>query len=297
MGLLINRSVRVSFGIAGAPFTVVDKLFIQFEVEKTREKHPNRVTIQINNLNETSRATLENKDVFVSLEAGYLGADRQGKLGQLFIGKITRAISEKQGKEMVTRIEASDGQGTPSAQINTSLGPGATAKQVIESLARELKVGLGAIKGIGQKVFQNGISLSGNVSDRLDEILDGLELEWSIQDNNLQIVPIDEPTETLATLLTPQSGLLGTVMKREEGKAGKLNIEFRALLRTEIKPLVALEIRSRNITGVFKISKAIYVGDSRKGPFEVRCQATEIPTVAPISINTPLNIPAIGSIA
>jgi len=295
MSLFFNRIVRVSFGIAGQPFTVTKGLFFQFEVEKTSEKHANRVLIQINNLNETSRATLEDKDVFVSLEAGYLGSDGTGQLGQLFIGKITKALSEKQGKEMVTKIEAGDGQDTPSKQINKSLGPGATGKQVIEALARELKVGLGAVKGIGSKIFQNGITLSGNVSERLDEILDCLDLEWSIQDNNLQILPPDEPSENIGILLTPQTGLLGIPMKREQGKDGKLNIEFRANLRTAIKPGVALEIRSRNIDGLFKIRKGIYVGDSRKGPFEVRCEAEEIPTI-PVTLGVPLNIPAFGSI-
>ena len=233
MGLLFQRSIRVSFGLANQPFTVVTGLFMQFDVEKTSEKTPNRVRIQITNLNETSRSTLEQKNVIVRLEAGY-----QNQLDELFIGNISKGSSERGGHDWVTSIEAGDGEkafGT--AQVNTTLGPGANTKQVLETLAAALGKGIGSIKGVlDTDIFQNGITLTGDVSQRIDEITDKMGLEWSIQDDKLQVLPPDVPSEELGIILTPETGLIGSPVRREEAKKGGKFLEFNALLRAQIKP-------------------------------------------------------------
>ena len=99
MGLLYQRTVRTSFGIPGQAFTVVRDLFTQFEIEKTSAKQPNRVNIQIHNLNETSRAALEEKGVIVRFEAGY-----QDQLGEVFAGSISKASSERDGRSEERRV-------------------------------------------------------------------------------------------------------------------------------------------------------------------------------------------------
>lgn len=290
MGLLFQRTVRVSFGLANEPFTVVNGLFTQFDIEKTSEKTPNKVRIQISNLNETSRSTLEQKDVFVRLEAGY-----QNQLDELFIGNLTKGSSERTGHDWVTTLEAGDGSKKfKAAQVNTTLGPGANTKQVLETLAKALDIGIGTIKGvIDSDIFQNGITLTGNVVDRIDEITDKMGLEWSIQDEKLQVLPPDVPSEALGIILTPETGLIGSPIRREEANSGGKFLEFRSLLRARIKPGVAVQIQSREVDGFFKIRKAQYAGDNRKGPFEVKCEAKEVPSGA-ILISQSLNV---GSVA
>lgn len=290
MGVLYKRITRVSFGIPGQTFTVVTGLFTQFEVEKTSEKTPNKISIKITNLNETSRATLEEKNVIVRLDAGY-----QGQPDELFTGNLSKGSSERSGHDWITTLEAGDGRKAfKEAQVNKTLGPGANSKQVLEVLAAALGKGIGAIKGVlDTNIYQNGITLTGDVETRLDEVTDKMGLEWSIQDDKLQILPPDVPSEELGILLTPNTGLIGTPVEREESKTGGKFIEFTALLRAQIKPGVSLQIQSRDVDGVFKIRKGIYSGDNRKGPFEVRCEAKEIPTGA-LQSSQLLNI---GSIA
>lgn len=283
MGLLFERIVKTSFGLAGEEFTVVTGLFTQFEIEKTSEKTPNRVGLRIFNLNETSRATLQQKNVIVKFDAGY-----GEKADELFVGNITRAGSEKSGPDIITMIEAGDATKQFSeAQVNKTLGPGANTKQVIEEVAKQLNVGIGAIKGVTEEIFQNGITLTGNATDRLDDVVDKLGLEWSIQDDRLQILPPDEPSEILGILLTSNTGLIGSPIKREDG------IEFRALLRAQLKPGAAVQLRSREIDGFFKIRKAVYTGDNRRGPYQVVCEGKEIPSGASLETQT-LNIGAVA---
>lgn len=290
MGLLYDRIVRTSFGVRGEPFTVVDKLFTQFEVEKTSEKFPNRVRIQIANLNETSRATLQRRDVIVKLDAGY-----QGQPDELFLGNISKAASVRNGRDWITTIEAGDGQNAFKSQINRSLGPGATGQQVVEELAGALRATVGVVKGISDEIFQNGIVLSGDVEKRLDEITQKMGVEWSIQDEKLTILPPDQPSEELGIVLAPETGLIGTPFEREDKDGAGKFLEFRSLLRAQIRPGVSVRVNSEEVDGFFKIRKATYTGDNRKGPFEVLCEGKEVPSGA-IEGSQQLNV-NIGAIA
>lgn len=276
MSLLFNRIVRFSFGRKQddfIDFRVVTGLFIQFEVEKTLEPNPNRVKIQVYNLTRDSRAVFE-PGTLVRLEVGY-----QNTPEDLFLGDITNVEHEKKGRNTVTTVLAGDGdEEFATAKVNKTLGPGANTKQVVEELARALDIGIGAVKGVTEKVFQQGITLTGNAADRLSEIVDKLGLEWSIQDGKLQILPPDEPSEQLAFILSPDTGLLGSpitglIGKPEDNEEG---LKFKALMRASIKPGSAQAIVSRDIDGWFKVRRALYRGDSRKGPFEVECEAKEI---------------------
>ena len=289
MGLLFNRSVRVAFGLPDEPFTLVRGLFIQFEVEKTSEKNANRINIRVYNTNETSRATLEQENVIVKLDAGYAGSINEAEsIDELFIGNITKASSEKTGNEWITTIEAGDGSKKfKESQVNTTLGPGANNKQVIETLAKSLEVGIGTIKGVVEDVFQNGITLTGPVDQRMDEITEKMGLEWSIQDDKLMVLPPNEPSENIGMLISPATGLIGAPINREKG------IEFRSLLRGSIKPGVAIQLQSRDFNGIFKIRKAVFSGDNRKGPFEVRCDAILVPSGA-VEVSQLLNVGVIA---
>jgi len=293
MGLLFERFVRVSFGVPGGDFTVVEGLTMSFDVQKNLEKSTNKASIKIFNLNETSCSPLQQEGAIVRLDAGYGESP-----DELFTGQISRATPEKLGRDIITTIESGDGQEEfRAAQVNKSLAPGATGQQVIETIASALQLGTGAIKGIVDTIFQNGITLSGDAEKKMDEITAKMGLEWSIQDGKIQILAPNEPSEDIGVLLTPETGLLDAPIQRE-GKSelgtGKF-LEFRALLRAQIKPGVRVRIVSDKVDGFFKIRKATYAGNSRQGPFEVRCEATEVPSGA-IETSKLLNVPAFAGL-
>jgi len=268
MGVLFNRIIKVTFGPPGSFGKETTGLFTQFEVEKTSESGPNRAKITIANLNRDSLSILQEEGAIVRLEVGY-----DGVAEELFFGNITKSKTEQEAADAFTLIEASDGgKNLETATVNQSFGAGVTTKQVIELLARELNVSLGAIKGVTTEAFQNGITLSGSAKTQMDTITEKLGLEWSIQDRALQILPPEEPSDLFGTLLTPETGLLGSPAKRESG------LEFVSLMNTKIKPGVAVLINSRDVDGTFKVRKCTYVGNSDSGPFQVQCEAKEIET-------------------
>jgi translation initiation factor 1 (eIF-1/SUI1) len=235
VSLLFDRIIRVTFGKPGSLLTRVQDLYIQFDAEKSLESEPNKCVIQIHNLNETSNALLQQSGVSCLLEAGYGGIAEK-----LFVGQIKHATVERQGRERVTKIEFQDGiEQFQTARIAQTLGPGATNQQVLQALAQEFGTGVGSIKGLEEGTFQQGITLFGPVRDKLDDITRKMGLEWSIQNNNLQILPPKVPSQTLGFLLTPDTGLIGSPTLREDSKSGGKFVEFKCLLRAAIVPGVA----------------------------------------------------------
>lgn len=283
--LLFDRKVKVTYGKPGGEAIAVEKLLMQFNIEKSLEAEPNKGIINIYNLNLTSRGFLQQKDLSVVLEAGY------GTIvGQLAAGKISHSFTEKQGKDAVTRIEFEDGgERYLKSRISKTLAAGVTNKQVMEAIASSLQVGVGTIKGIDEGSFQHGMALFGNSKDLMDDITGRMGLEWSIQDEKLQVLPPNTPSDVLGILLTTDTGLIGSPTEREDSKNGGKFIEFDALLRPEIKPGVAVQIASKRVDGTFKIRRAKYQGDSRTGPFKVTCEAVEIETAA-IETSDTLNL-------
>ena len=270
--LLFDRKIALTFGKPGEESVKVQDLLIQFDIEKSLESDPNQATVQVYNLNRSSRALLQQDGVAALLEAGY-----RDTIDRLFVGQVKHSAIERQGSDVVAKLEFHDGmQQFQESVISQSFGPGVTEKQVLEKLASAMNVGLGVVKGITADVFQNGISLSGAVRDRLDEITQKMGVEWSIQDNNLQILPKNVPSETLGILLTPDTGLIGSPTEREDSKDGGKFLEFKSLLRVELKPGVAVQIQARDVNGFFKIRKVRYQGDNRVGPFECACEAVEV---------------------
>lgn len=286
MGLLFDRTVQVDFGRLGQEGTRVTNLFVEFDIEKTSESNPSKGTVSIFNLNETRRSQLQDENLVVRLFAGY-----QGIPELIFDADISKAISNRSGNDIVTKIECGDGQSQfANANINKTFDAGIDTKKVLEELASELKVGIGTIKGVIQGKFQNGITLTGSVRDRLDEVTAKMGVEWSIQDRALVVLPQDEPASVSGVLLNQDTGLIGQPAKTEEG------IEFVSLLRAAIKPSVAVQIQSRVFNGFVKIRKARYVGNNRTGPFEVRCEGKIIEGAA-TEINQQLNLSSVGALA
>lgn len=267
MSLLWDRKAAVTFGVKGEAGTKVTGLRITFSIEKTMESNANIAKITIFNLNETHRGILENeKDLLVILEVGY-----GNEISQLFIGDITKAASVNDGKNWITDILAGDGdQELKDATLDKSYKAGTSIKTVIDDSVKAIKdsgkIVDGVIQGIKDEVYQNGLSVSGLAKNILDDLVGKQgDLEWSIQDNEIQILPELEDTGELATVLSPQTGLIGSPIRREKG------IEFAALIvTTKMRPGKVVKIESRDLSGLFKIRKAVYKGDTSAGEWSIK---------------------------
>lgn len=255
---LFNRKAVLTFGKRGEKGVKAENLRIKFTIGKTSSTSSNKASITVFNLTPDSRGILDSKDdIQIILEIGY-----GNNLDTLFIGDMVRSETKKSGPDLITVIEIGDGQkALDESKLDKSYEAGIDLKIVMEDVIDTLKqtanIEVGTLDKIKQDIAQNGYSVSGPAKIVLEQLLEKQGLEYSIQDNELQILSSTEAIDTEAILLTPETGLIGIPIKKEEG------IEFKALLQTtKMRPGKSIQIQSNTHNGIFRIRDIKFVGDT-----------------------------------
>lgn len=252
--ILFDRGARVVFGkILTENGREVRDLRVKFKVEKTSESTPNKATIAVYNLNQQSRAIAEAEGNLITFDAGY-----QGRLENIFIGDVARAISTVSGTDIITEFECGDGERAyQDSTLDKSFSPGTGISQVFSAAAESLGLTQGEQADVGDKSYLNGLSVSGPVRNILDSLTATQDLEWSIQDGALQITKVKGKTQAEAVELTSNSGLLDSPKKKDKG------LEVKALLNPKFKPGRGVFITSIAVKrGLYVIRRVVHEGDT-----------------------------------
>lgn len=192
----------------------IEGLKIVFDVQKDAKTSANMARIQIYNLAKETRHERfkEMKDQII-LRAGY--ADES--LDEIFYGDLITVAHPKTGPDIITTIEANDGQAALRGGFSSrSYKENVSVKQVITDVAKDLGIPLKSLdwnKLVTDQRFLQGFAVHGRASDALDKVTARAGLEWSIQGNQLQIlqkggvIPID-PSQI--PIVSPGHGLIGS---------------------------------------------------------------------------------------
>ncbi len=273
MQQLWRRNIALTLGVKDTDEAVkITDLRIIFQVEKNSESNPNTAKISVYNISPETRSIAEKEGAVALLEVGY-----QDNLEQLFYGDITKSYISRQGSDWVTTVECGDGdQALRSTHIDKSYAPGTDLKTVIADTVKSFKdqgqVIIGSLLGVKSEKAQNGLAATGSSKDILDKLAEKMGLEWSVQDNILQVVPKDSDLGDDAVLLTPETGLIGTPVIRE-----KEGIEFTALIQTtRFMPGRLVTIQSSLVNGSYKIKSVNFAGDSHGPAFYATGQGEPI---------------------
>lgn len=262
---LYLRKVYLSIVSAQGGVKRLSDMRVSFEIEKTNESNPNAAKIDVYNLGEATRALLEAKNTRVVLEAGY-----RDTVAAIFMGNVTKAVHEKTGPNLVTKIEAGDGDNKfRNAWIERGFPAGAKTRDAFQQLANSMGLPLSSSTDvIPNTQYANGLTLSGLVRDQLDDMCRKNNLEWSIQDETLQITPAGKTTLDAVVVISPETGLVGSPSKTKKG------VEFVSLLQPRLRPGRRVQIKSKFVNGIFKLRKVIHTGDSFEKEFHSKCEAT-----------------------
>jgi hypothetical protein len=255
----------------------VTDLDMSFNVTRSLSREPNTAELNIWNLRESTRQTIQSKSrVRVKIEAGY--AEQQ--LTSIFDGFVEDVHTLRDGPDNVTTIRTSDGgRKQRRARTNRSFGRGARVERVLRRLARDLDVGQGNIneavangsfEGLGRE-WANGTVVSGNAAEELSRILTSAGFDWSIQDGNLQILARQAAVQGTAVLLTPDTGLVETPTVDPDGI-----VTAKMLLIPDVFPGRKLNIISREFDGIFRAKKCEYIGDTAGNEWFIEVEAEEL---------------------
>lgn len=270
MGLIFNRAAELIVGVPGQVGRDFSNLRIQFQIEKTSESNSNTSRIVIFNLNKENRAFCEQVNLDCFLSAGYAPIGQEPLIESIFQGDIKKGKVENKlsGSDWQTRFEVGDGErALVETKFNKSFAKGANLQAMIEEVSKSLGKPLSTIKGIQNKVFKNGVTLSGSAKDILDGLTVEGGVEWSVQDNEIIVLPPTIDDGQGSFLISRDTGMIGSPIKREKG------VEFVVALNPKLRPGKKVRLQSKYLEGDFRIRKVVHDGDTLEGPWETKVEA------------------------
>ena len=275
---LFNRTASVEIGAASLGLGVfgpadkaikVSNLRIMFDIKKTNKPETNTADISIYNLNQDNRENVVKTEKVLILNAGY--ADATG-LEKLFVGYVVNTNHAREGADIISKIQCEDGsKPLRETKINKPFTAGTGAKKIIQDIIKELPISSQNVDltGIDDKKFVNGFAASGIFSKIMDNLVGDLNLEWSIQDNELQIIERGKTNQRTALLLSPETGLIGSPeqlqnLNEDDEEEIKPGWRVKSLLfpKITIGNKIAIESRAIKKNTYFKVISVQHIGDT-----------------------------------
>ncbi|WP_456281591.1 hypothetical protein M1D55_19305 [Cupriavidus sp. JZ107] len=283
-----NRVYRALIGPAGRPgIEIKPPIRVTFDIDKDASEQPNPHKIRFFNLAPATRKGIEEPDLRCVLYAGY--GEEDGPI-LLAAGAITFAYSYFDGPDVVTELEVRDGYvEIRDTAVSLGYGPGATARTIITDIAKQMGLPLVMARDVPDRAWQNGFSFYGPARQALHKVVQGTGLEWSIQNQTLQVVPKRGTTLRQAVVLAADSGLIGYPERTREGAREKARVKdertgnranlvsaeqqrdgwrVRSLLLPQVNPGDLVKLESRSAEGFYRAENVKHTGDSEGGDWQ-----------------------------
>lgn len=259
---------------------------IKFHLQKATGPVPfaNACQISIYNVGPTSRKLLSQLNNLVVLQAGY------GKSAlTIFTGNICSAKTSKHGPDYITELVVGDGlYAYQNSMVNLSFESGMTQAQIISALVTALKdqgVTTGVIDGVPSTPYNKGVIVSGRTTDKIKEICEKNDLQFSIQDSKVHIIPYGAALPNTIILISEDTGMIGmpvitdlTIMNNAVNlEAGSAQVAFepgtqnpnlaprisvRCLMNPGIGCYQKVAVKSKFINGNYTTTLVSHTGDT-----------------------------------
>lgn len=279
-----GRIYRFIAGDENDGIEVVPPFQIEFDVNKTPSESPNVNRVRIYNLAPQTRKGLERPDLRCELHAGY--AEESGPVLMLK-GAIVDAYSYHDSGDVVTEIGIYDGWiELRDTALSISYGKGADAHTVIRAIARKMGLPLVMADSVPNVTWKSGFSYYGSAHSALHKACSAAGLEWSIQNQAIQVVKINGRTQREAIVLRAEGGLIGYPERTRRGAVEKARVQdqrtgdivviesaqqqkdgwrVRSLLLPQVNPGDTLILRSAEVDEICRADEVRHTGNFHDG--------------------------------
>lgn len=291
---LWKQAYKVNFPKLNISFENTFK--IAFAIDKDTTKESNKAKLEIYNLAETTRKSIEQPDNEIEIYAGY---EKAGGAVLCFHGTVVYGYTTEESTDSITHLELADGTvALRDSYCTLSYAPNVAAKIIIQRCANEMGVPLVYGKDVGDlEAYQNGFSFIGLAKDALTEVCNARGLSWSIQNNILQVIKAGGTSTNRGLVFSAYSGLIGaperviqaeyksdktTPKRKAKEKAQKNELRkkrgwrIRTLLAPTVSPADLVKIESKLINGWFRVEKVSHRGEYNGNQWESELQLTEV---------------------
>jgi hypothetical protein len=275
MAAVFHRKIKMSFtspdpGVKLPP--TIEDLNIGFTVDRTLEKEPSTLDAAVFNLSEETRQLLmQEARLIVTLEAGY-GDD----VHAVFVGDVRRVALRRDLPDLVTDIEAGDGERGAKQWARKWFPKGTTVGKVFEYLANTAGYGKGNLdrvvsindeRGLPDRL-ENGIHVRGYALDELAELSNSRGIEFSVQDGEVQILKYGNAKEGVPiTLISANTGLIGYPSVDNDGI---MTLNHRLL--PNVFPGSMVKVQSEFVKGDYRVLRALYSGSLFGDDFNIELE-------------------------
>ncbi|WP_431194637.1 phage protein [Achromobacter insuavis] len=267
---------------------------VTFEVSKDAQEEPNDHKIRIYNLAADTRRALEEPGLRCVLYAGY--AEEGGPL-LVASGSVVYAYTWYELPDVVTELAVKDGYTeVRDTAVSIGLGPGAQASAIIRDVARQMGLPLVMADDVPDRRWQQGFSFYGAARTALHKVTQGTGLEWSIQNQQLQVVRRRGTTRRKAVVLAADTGLIGYPERTREAAREKARVRdsqtnddarlvsarqqldgwrVTSLLLPTINPGDLVKLESRTVQAFQRVEAVRHYGDSAGGDWQSELQLVD----------------------
>lgn len=292
--MLWKQTYKVVFPKLNISFE--NTLKIAFSIDKDTSKESNKTKLEIFNLSETTRKSIEQPDNEVEIYAGY---EKAGGAVLCFKGTVVYGYTTEDTTDSITHLELADGTvALRDSYCSLSYAQNVAAKVIIQRCANEMGVPLVYGKEVGDiEAYKNGFSFIGLAKDALTEVCNARGLSWSIQNNILQVIKAGGTNTNRGLVFSAYSGLIGTPeriiqaeyesdkntpRRKAKEKAQKNEIRkkrgwrIKTLLAPTVNPADLVKVESKLITGWFRVEKVSHSGEYNGNQWESAIELTEL---------------------
>lgn len=292
-----NRVYRLLVGRAGQTgVEVTAPIRITFDVEKNTEEEPNIFKVRVYNLRPERRREFEARDMAVRLYAGY--GEEDGPL-LLAAGSVVDAYTYFDGPDVVTELQVADGYiEIRDTAVSLGYSEGVTSQTILSDVARQMGLPLLLGEDVPVRSWAAGFSFYGPARSALHKVTAGSGAEWSIQNQQLQVIAKRGVTKRQAFVLAADSGLIGyperttenarekaKVTDKTSGKDARLvsaqqqrhGWRVTSLLLPTVNPgdLVIVESKTAPASGTWRVESIAHNGDSEGGDWTSELQLVD----------------------
>lgn len=278
-GRLLNRGAAVVIGKASRDAffvtteqTRIEDLRMAFTITRTLKPEPNPATVTLYNAGPETLALLRERPLSITIEAGY-----DGDLEIAFVGDLTYAATTTEGPNRVTKIQAGDGaRAHRSARVSRTFKAGTDARTAVKAAAASMGLrfptSLEDANELRQQ-FAAGITLSGPSHAEMTRILGARGMDWSIQNGTLAVYRARDHRNDPPIICTTEAGeqveglrILGSPEEGAPTKETKVpTVSFRTQLFPQLGPGMRVEVRSRDVNGIYRVERVAHTGDTGGG--------------------------------
>ena len=281
---LYNRTARLVIEPPGTQFTITG-LKMSFKSDKTSDSLPNPSSIDVTNLTRDTRNKIDTKNTKISFFANY-GVDATALI---FTGNVAKITHKRSGADTVTTLEVGDGlTALTSKGGSLSFAPGTSMGTVVQKLSDLFQFQKADIKGINPNdTFNKGLSFTGLYRDLMDVITKRQGVDWSVQNEQLQILgESDFLNQNDVIVLNNKTGLIGTPFrvktlrfdqaKNKGMKSPDRGVQLVSLLNGNLIPGRQIQVDSLFVSGNFKVRSVSHHGDTHGNDWYSEVEAIDV---------------------